>query len=329
LIVTSSDIARDRKRTVALAFGIVVVLVIVLQVVSLPEETRLWKEAFNFGHVLLFGALSILALWASTEIFHDGLRERYQHYLVALTVSVVVGAGTEILQRWVPRDANLADFARNVAGAVCFLGIYGARDARATEQWSAIGRTVKNTVIVGVTITLMATAMPFVIWAVAYVHRDHVFPEIVSFASPWSRLFVDLKSATLTMTSPPSGWTTAKDEQVAKLTLDIDSYPGFEVKEPYSDWSGYKLLRFVVYADKSVELVLRVNDRMHDNDYDDRYNHTLRVQPGANSYAISIDDIRHGPKHRELDTKDIAAVMLFAVEPKERYVIYADRFWLE
>jgi VanZ family protein len=329
--VSLSTVTRGRKLTAALAFATLVVLVAVLQVVSLPEQTRLWKELLNAGHVLLFGVLAIFALWSSTRLFADRLRERYQHYLIALVTTIAIGSLTEILQLWAPRDANLADWARNIAGAACFLGFYSTYDPRLTEQWHSLWGSARNTVMACAVVTSVAALVPLLTWTTAYAYRNHAFPEIVSFASYWRRLFLDVRGATLIVTKRPVSWTTARTTQVGRLTLDRNGYPGLEVQEPYADWSKYRYLRFGVYSEmaETIQLTIRIHDRMHNNEYRDRFNKSFTILPGVNEFRIPLGEIRTAPVSRELDLRNIAGLSVFAVHPRKPYVIDIDCIWLE
>jgi hypothetical protein len=327
--VTLPAVTRGRKLIVTVIFGAILILVLVLQVVALPEQTRLWKEFLNAGHVLLFGVVSILALWASMELFRSRLRERYQHYLLALAVTVAIGAASEILQIWAPRDANLADFARNVAGAACFLGFYSTHDPRLIAQWK--NKVTRKVVMAASITTLLAAFVPLFSWTAAYTHRVYAFPEIVSFGSYWSRLFLEAQDADLTIADPPQDWTAVHSDRVGRLTLKLARYPGLWVQEPYPDWSSYSVLRIDIYSEmrSPVQLVLRIHDWQHNNAYADRFNYPLTVLPGANAFKIPMETIRNAPARRELDMHHIAALALFALNPKEAYTIDIDGLWLE
>lgn len=320
-----------RKLAAAAVFATVLVLVLLLQVISLPEQTRLWKEVFNAGHILLFGVFAILTLWTSTVLIRHRLQKQYQHYLIALATTILIGATSEILQVWAPRDANAADFARNVVGAACFLAFYGARDPQMAEQWYSLGGRAKNTVVVCATVILVAALAPLFTWTTAYVYRNHAFPEIVSFAPYWRRLFVDVRGATLTVTERPVGWTTAHKTHVGRFTLQNGKYPGFAVQEPYADWTKYAYLRFGIYSEMSdtIRLTIRIHDRIHNNEYPDRFNQSLTILPGINEFRIPLSEIQIGPAKRKLDLRNIAALSLFATHPAKPYVIDIDGIWLE
>lgn len=318
-----------RKLSLTLVFGVVVISVFALQIVSLPEQTRLWKEILNAGHVLLFGVLSTFILWTSSELFSHRIKERHQHYLIALVTTVAIGALTEIMQLWTPRDANLADFARNIAGAACFLGLYSMHDSRLTGSWKT--KPTREIVTAASVVTLLAVFVPLLGWTAAYAHRSYTFPKIVSFESYWGRMFLDTQDADLIITDPPPRWTAAHSHSIARLTLKPAEYPGLRVMEPYPDWSGYGFLRFDIYSEmrSPIRLALRVHDWWHNNAYADRFNYRLTVLPGPNSFKIPMDTIRKAPVGRELDMRHIAALALFARNPQEPYAIDIDGMWLE
>ena len=144
------------KASVVLSLITVIVALLVLEIGGLPDHTRLWREILNAGHIPLFGILALAVLRLSTELLAKQIQNRYVHYVIALTAAGAIGAGAEFLQIFLARDANVADFVRDVAGAACFLAIQSARDARLTSSWKAANAVPKKLLLGVSTLVLIA-----------------------------------------------------------------------------------------------------------------------------------------------------------------------------
>lgn len=323
-------IATGRRLAPFLVVCAIVVGLVAAQLVVLPGQTRLWTEFKNAGHIPLYGVVSLAVLWLSTE-FTGTSRDRYFHYVIAIAAVIIIGAGTELLQILLSRDADLVDFVRNVVGGVAFLAIFSTRDARLARDWKRLGECAKRVTVGTAAILLLAASAQVLDRSAAYVHRAYDLPLLLSFGSHWSRLFLEVKDATLEVTEAPSRWYPTASGKVGRLTLRKGAYPGLWVNEPYPDWSGRRFLRFGIYSETTepVRLTLRIHDFLHSNEYRDRFNTSLRVLPGANSFRIALDSIRTGPAQRELDIRNVAAIGLFAANPAHAYTVYINGFWLE
>jgi hypothetical protein len=62
-------------------------------------------------------------------------------------------------------------------------------------------------------------------------------------------------------------------------------------------------------------LHLRINDQIHDESemqhYNDRYNTTLPLNPGWNSFQIDLQQLKKAPASRQMDMNSISKVGLF------------------
>jgi hypothetical protein len=87
---------------------------------------------------------------------------------------------------------------------------------------------------------------------------------------------------------------------------------------------------FEVYSlnDTAVPLSIRIDDTSHNQQYDDRFNRRLMIQPGHNRIAIPLDDIRYAPKNRAMDLRQIVAIYIFAIKPAIEYSVYLDNLEL-
>jgi hypothetical protein len=110
--------------------------------------------------------------------------------------------------------------------------------------------------------------------------------------------------------------------------------PGLQLFEPEPDWRGHSVLKIdlVNPGDRSLRLVVRVHDAMHDQRHEDRFNRAFTLAPGSRRVLeIPIDDIESAPRGRPLDLSRVAAIGLFEGSRPAPVgaVFYLARIWLE
>ena len=86
----------------------------VLDYLQMPSNTFFWRSAFDFGHIPLFGVISISFLGLSKGLFSSKFKSRYIHYLIAFFLTSFLGVLTEALQYYGPRDADFLDVVRDL-----------------------------------------------------------------------------------------------------------------------------------------------------------------------------------------------------------------------
>jgi len=306
------------------AFGILLV-VCTLQI---SGDSFLLGEIQNTGHTPVFGLLSLTMLGLSRLLLGNRLKNGYMHYLVAFTVTVIIGALIEYIQVFGPRDADLWDLVRDAAGAFSFLGVYAAADQQLARKWSRTARLLIRAVSI---LVLLAALTPLALWAGAYLHRDAIFPKLLTFDSVLESKFLTVRNAEVARVSPPSGFTSCEGGTVGKLIMHPDTYCGFRIAEPCPDWSGFSFLRFDIYneIDSTVNLVIRIDDIHHNSQYEDRYNRAFRITPGLNRISVDLQEVRVAPSSREMDMTAIQYIYFFTYMPKEPVTLYIDNVTLQ
>ncbi len=71
----------------------------------------------------------------------------------------------------------------------------------------------------------------------------------------------------------PPEWTARDEEAALYITPGNNSrWAGITLEEPWPDWSTYQKLELTVVNpnDSPLELILRIDDRKHNQEYDDR-----------------------------------------------------------
>lgn len=314
-----------------LAVLAIVAVFVTLEVVELPSHTHLWREIHNSGHAPLFGIMSLAVLALSWQFLRGRYTERLTHYAIAFALTVSIGAGTELVQLFGPRDADLYDLLLDMLGSAGFLGIYFTFDNCLSELHRRL-RTMGKTLVRLASLTLLfAAVLSPLLWGITYLHRAQIFPLLCGFESVWETKLVDLENAQLSAVPSPPGWTTSGGEKVAMLKMKPAKYAGFGISEPFPDWRGYTDLRFEIYSelDSTIAVLLRVHDFWHNNQYNDRFNQLLEIKGGLNQFQIPLERIRTAPTERRLGLGQIAGLQLYVINPIRELTLYIDDLRLE
>lgn len=324
-----------------------------------PADTFLWKSFFDAGHAVVSGYLALVFLRLFVA-WNGHVRATRFDYLLAFVITMACGLGIEIVQIILPRDADFGDLVRNLLGSSALLLAAWAcdRDPEGSFRHPWLLRTV---VLTTSALLFMLAFVSVGRVAANYAQRDRAFPRLCDFDASWERQFVRLWETRLDRVPRPAAWapgagsappgapsagpgSTARGarpdagvdpattiDTVARITFQPATYPGFTFKEPKPDWRGHRDFVFEVYSDlpTPVEIVLRIDDVAHNQQYTDRFNRTLTVAPGANTFRIPLVDVRSAPQGREMDMRRIAKFLVFAVDPPTPFSLFLNGFRLE
>jgi hypothetical protein len=296
-----------------------------------PSDGYGWRTLFEIGHVAMFGATGLLML-RIVNLLRGGARPVGTNFLIAFLATAVLSLASEAAQLFQPgRHANVGDALSNLTGAVCFIAIAAALRP---GLWRGLGRDgalAARLVLAGAVLALALAVMPLAGVAWSYGMRAAAFPMVADLTKGWQRPFLSTGRAELIPVEAPRGWAEMAGGQVARLTFLDAPWPGFTLREPYPDWSGYGALRFQVWSelDAPVEIVLRVDDTHRRRPHRDRFNGSFIVTPGLNDFTVSLATIAGGPRGRTLDLADISQLILFSRRPEEPFELYFGRLWLE
>ncbi|MGP0594259.1 VanZ family protein [Nitrospira sp. T9] len=315
--------------------GLVLVLLglLALPWIPVPSDTRLWKALNDFGHVPLYGGVAIILLFLARQFGEPRGWSLVAQYTIAVIGVVLLGVVSEGIQVWMPsRHSELADFLRDVVGAVCALGIFLTLDRHLVGKWVVWQQAPrKHLVYAGVGLLIVIVLIPVLTWSYAYWDRTARFPSLCQFSSVWEMMFVQATDSELRIVPPPVGWDKSRNDTVGHVMFYPEKYPGIRIDEPYPDWRGFSHFRVEVYSELPVaqSLTIRIEDAHRNHGYADRFNRVITITPGLNHIHILLDDIRHAPLGRELDLSAISNVMLFAIRPPEEFSLYVDDIRLE
>ena len=311
-----------RATHITLLFCFIVLLAALVIFLDIPERTRFWQELFTAGHTLVFGLSALAFLRLSLLLQGDRIQPRLTHYLIAFTMSALIGAATEIIQPYVGRDRELADFVRDLLGAAAFLCTAMTFDS--TLNWEfPTGRAVRYLVRIAAPVLVVLIFWPALNWGGSYLYRDRQMPLLATFDSRIMHKFIRVTNCNLTVTNAPAEWR-SQVGKVGLVTFLPSVYPGIMFRELSPDWSEYEELRLGIFSTRSdtVSLELRINDRHHTEKYPDRFNTVLKIMPGENPVVIPLKKLRKAPMGREMDMHDMGTIILFAYRPVDSFSVY-------
>ncbi len=300
-----------------------------LHLVKLPGDTYFWREVTDFGHTPLFGLISIILLGLFSTVRKDSDRNLGGMYFSAFVATVIIGAAAELFQIVGPRDADVWDLIRDIAGAAGFLSLFTLIDRRVRKGSGILAIHRRKIAVFGAIVLIIAT-IPTVIWGAAYFQRNALYPRILVYDSALFGKFLETKNASLEAVPPPPEFDDAVGNSVGKLTFYPGEYCGVELTEPFPNWLHDHNLVFSVYVprDTSFTLAVRIDDHHHNMEFEDRYTGAFLVNQGVNRITIPVGEIHRAPEDRLTDLEQIAFLMIFVYKPFEPLDIYIDELRL-
>ena len=294
-----------------------------------PRPTLMWTEAYDLGHIPLFGVMAVLLLEASRALLGNRRLSEGNHYLVAFVTVAVISLLSELAQLGMPgREAQARDALHNMIGAGCFLALRAAWDRRHVTGGEAVHRRL---LIAAAVLVLLLAFWPLFVLGWHYAMRTAALPVIADFESTWQQPFIYAPRVDREVVPAPAGWRERSGRPVTRVTFRPRPWPGIIVREPYPDWTGYQTLRFQVYSElpETRPVVLWIEDEDHNDRRSDRYERTFRMGPGVNDIAVPLANIRRAPAEREMVLSRISFMMLFTRRPSEPFELYFGDVWLE
>lgn len=301
---------------------------IILGSLRIPSHTQLAVQITNAMHAGFFGVLAVAFAVSLKRVANESLTADLKWFLYSALLAGGVATIVELLQILGPRDADLMDWLRDWIGIIGFLGLFGAARLAVNSErtWSRVAAAVAA---VASGVLILMTIAPLFGWVNAYRLRASALPVLVDFESEWSTYFLRANNADFTSVS--AAMNDSSGQRIGRLLIETGKYPGIEVSEPYPDWTSYKRLKFDISLESATpkELMVRIEDRAHNQQNNDRYFRQIVLQPGANTVNISLDEVRRAPVGREMDMSKIRRIVLYGHLPTEPYALYMANILLE
>jgi VanZ family protein len=305
--------AGARPRTV-LRLVVVCALVLVTVFGQLPGGSVFWATLQNFAHYPAFISISLVlvSLWPSGS-------PQWLAFAVTLGACLLLGVGIEIAQSLFGGDVSVQDVLTDMAGSVTGLSAYALRQPPRRLAIAALGTTA-----------FLITLAPVVWMMAAVTHRSLVFPTLVSGGSALDLYFL-ATDGRLNIEPLPDSLARKHGERGIRADLSPDS-AGLFLTEPARDWSGYDalVLDLANPTDSAETLRLRVHDRQHNQQVEDRFNQSLVLPADERlTFRIELTAIRSAPSGRLMQLDEIAGLALFDPHPQAGTSFYVNRIRLE
>jgi uncharacterized protein YfiM (DUF2279 family) len=253
-------------------------------------------------------------------------------YMLALAISIALGALIEFLQGFEGRPPSFFDVMTDTAGALAGLSVWTlATKPAAGERHAAVGQNPWTVIALGL------AGLAFVLWrpmhaAIAYAHRAAAFPAIADFSSAHGLDFVTTGGAGVAIADIPAPWAHGPGERALEIRYDPQHPPAVQVVEPQADWRAYSVVAIDLTntGPGELALVLRILDATHDWSHEDRFNLPLVIPPQTRTTVrVALPVVEAAPATRRMDMARIANVMIFGRPPAAPGVLYVSRLWLE
>ncbi len=278
--------------------------------------SRIMGEVMNCGHFALFGVMAVSLYF----FFELGRQRGLKNHALAWGITVLLGLGTECIQLFQPgRFFELRDLANDALGALVFLAF--------VSSFRMAGGHRRTALRIVLALACLGATTP--IWLAVADWRGMVraFPLIGSFEDKTELGRWGTKDATLALSHRHA----TSGRRSAEVRLLPGVYPGVNSDYFYGDWRGYQSLAFDVYLPDSnpLRLSMRIDDRHHNQEHTDRYNHTFTLAPGLNRIRVPLADVAAAPATRPMDMSAITVICLFAYRLETPRTIYLDNIRLQ
>jgi len=324
----------NAPRATVLVVGILALLSLLL-FIRIPSGDAWVRVLLDASHGPIFAVVAMLV--ASLLAGRRGSARAnawpdWPLYVIALAISIALGALIEFLQGFEGRPPSFFDVMTDTAGAMVGLAVWMLATRPATgEPRAAVGQSPWPVVALGL------AGLVFVLWrplhvAIAYAHRAATFPAIADFSGARGLDFVTTDGLGAAFADVPAPWARKPGERALEIRYDPQHPPAVQVVEPQGDWRAFSIIAVdLTNAGQSeLSLVLRILDATHDWSHEDRFNLPLVIPPRTRTAVrVALPAVEAAPASRPMDMARIANVMLFGQPPATSGVLYVSRIWLE
>lgn len=297
--------AQVSRPLLALAASALILLVLTA---GIPAHTKFLALLNNAGHAPIFGLLALIVLRLVVSRRAGAFAPLPLDFLIALEITVAMGAAVEWAQFLIGRGASVVDILMDAAGATAALATTAAYRFRRSPGRYRAGLT-------GLTAAAVAIVLaPLVEAALAYQRRASNFPVLARFERPLDLYFIRAGGVEFQRAPIPEPWAAGRQCTALRVRLVRHDTPGFHLEEPAPDWRGYERLELdlVNSGPRSLQLMVRVHDRAHDQRHADRFNLAFTLAAESRRVvSIPLHDIEQAPDQRAMDLEQIAGMVIF------------------
>jgi hypothetical protein len=294
---------------------LIIICLLIAFVLLFNPNTGSWslKEMMDFGHVFMFGLVALIVF----KVIDRG-QGLSGNRVKAWVITMVLGLFVEVVQLGMKdRFFELNDLLNDAIGAFAFLAIFSVY----SKPSRALIMRILSVVLI------LSAGIPFYIVFIDETYARLNFPLINSFEKPFEISLWQKENAEIVRSQKfPAG-----GSHSAMVTFLPGEYSTICKEGFVHDWRGYKTFCADVYlpADKGLSITLRINDKMHDNEFNDRFNRRITLNPGINNIRISLEDVGRSPASRPMDMGDVTRICIFATGLVKPEAVYLDNTRLE
>lgn len=280
-------------------------------------DSRVIREAWQTGHFFLFAGLAYIL----TQTHWLKKRPKWQVFAIIVSGSILIGLITEVLQFLVGRSFQLSDLAMDTIG-----GSAGFFLAQISPHRSLIQNTLACFVFVVLTIFGLNKFL-------VIVYDDTQIKLKTPILSDFETPFELTRWRELMTTHEVSKDVVRNGANALKVTFDAGKHPHSVLRDMHFDWRDYKALNLSIYNAQphSQQMLLLIHDheswRSIEN-HQDRFNKKLNLRPGWNDISVNIDDVRQGPKSRQIELNRIYSISFILNKIEDAKVLYIDHIYL-
>lgn len=266
------------------------------------------------SHFFLFGVFSL-------ALFNILPRHRFRY--AGFGTATVAGL-IEIIQPYFSRSQSLTDFVNGALGAIIFLSALFLLCYR------------RNIYLCGLwLLTALATAWQVFEPSIKAIelreYQKQIFPLLSSLEDPREiALWKGIEDSNIYLLSS-SELALSGSNSLAVRTGETP-YGGAELKLYPTDFSDFESLSFAVFltpadaskTDGNSNFEIRIDDEQDCENYEQRFNKTLKLRAGWNRISIPITEIENAPQTRKLNLKSISRILFFVDKqnsPIKRFVL--------
>jgi hypothetical protein len=237
-----------------------------------------------------------------------------------LASAALLGALTEFAQHWADgRTPSYSDFSKDIVGCAAVL-------AFSTTSKKIISQPTKILLRSLILFTLCWQLWPLTKALIDETIAAAQFPVLADFETPFELDRWDWHNGNKAEITKVDAF---QNNHSLKITLTPGRYSGISVQHFPANWQGYRQFEFDLKnpLEESISLTCRIHDIKHiinGQQYKDRFNKVLTINPGWQHIAIKTDAIANAPEGRKMDISNIVDLSLFASNLQRNQTVYID-----
>lgn len=293
-----------------------------LMTVTLPSDNLTITSLQNSGHFILFAVLGYAVLKQFLTLLKPDI---VKPVLFSAGCLIVMGLAVELLQAgMLSRSASKADFMLDIAGITAGFAACWVIDL------AGKGKTLLASVIGCGLIILSVVALAPTLYLFGFDLFRAQLPTVRDFNHPFSLAKVETQGeAEFERVTGKFVSENGEPEHyhAMRVGFTVALYSGVIFHESPANWSDYTGLRLKIFnsMQNTRHIELRINDALHNNLYEDRYNTALSVEPGMNLVEVPLELIENmgsgGDAKRVMDINAVSRIQLFTSGSEESFSV--------